>query len=272
MSDRWVCLLYHDVSVGPAHVSGGKEHFSVGATAFGAQLDMLKAEGYAGLSIAEAFRHQGPCVGISFDDGDIGQYARAFPALASRGMTATFFITTSWVGTPGYASWPQLKEMRAAGMSIQSHTHSHPFLSELSAARLTEEFRASKRALDDQLGQDTDTLAFPGGDMPQPALRSLLAEAGYRFVATSRWGLNHAAAPGEAGLVWVRRCTVRGTPALGWLKDVARGDPWIAAPRMLREELLHRLRSTLGPTRYARWRRRFLGALAGSSERPSAPA
>jgi peptidoglycan/xylan/chitin deacetylase (PgdA/CDA1 family) len=151
--------------------------------------------------------------------------------------------------------------MHAAGMSIQSHTHTHPFLSELTETQLREELRTAKAALDHGLGQDTDQLALPGGDPPAAHLAHLIREAGYRVVATSRWGVNPPS-EGEGEPVWVRRCTVRGAPSEDWLRGVLAGDRWIAARRIVREAVLHRLRATLGPTRYALWRRRFLGAVA----------
>ncbi len=260
MTCGWVCLLYHDVSESRPGLSGGKQHFSVSLRAFESELELIRSQQLGGYSIADVLRRHEAKVAISFDDGDLGQYTRAFPALARRGMTATFFITTSWVGTTGYASWPQLREMKAAGMSIQSHTHTHPFLSELPAERLREELRRSKQALDDALGQDTDTLAFPGGDSPARALRPLLAEVGYRVIATSRWGINHWADTGAAAS-WVRRCTVRDDPDAAWFERVIRGDPLVGGTRIVRESLLHRLRVTLGPTRYARWRSRFFSLL-----------
>jgi peptidoglycan/xylan/chitin deacetylase (PgdA/CDA1 family) len=256
----WVCLMYHDVSTAPVGVSGGPQHFSVTRRGFAAQLDQLAGEGFAGRSIAECLatpaRRQ---VAISFDDGDLGQFENGHAELVKRGMTATFFITTDWVGRPGYVSWSQLREMRATGMSIGSHSRSHPFLSELKEAALRAELLGSKDVLDQELCQVTDTIALPGGDRPKRGLRPVLSQAGYRVVATSRWGVNRAR---EAdGLQWVRRCTVRGEPDPGYFARMLRGDGWLGFRRSTRELTLRTLREALGPTRYARWRRRLLDAV-----------
>lgn len=258
MTGRWVCLMYHDIV--PALTAGsGPQYFAVPAETFGRQLDLLTDIGLRGSSIADCLAQGGPRIAISFDDGDEGQYARGFAALAERGLGATFFITTSWVGTPNFVTWAQLREMRAAGMSIQSHTHSHPFLSELDGRALLAELREAKLRLDDGLGQDTDTLALPGGDAPRDELWPLIAEAGYRLVATSRWGVNGVPLARRNGLPVVRRCTVRGEQASDLFERVARGDRWLAAKRGTREWVLATLRRAAGPTRYARWRRRVLG-------------
>ena len=254
----WICLIYHDVTTGAEWRSPGKRYFSVPAGAFGRQLDLIREMGLRGSSIAEAMAGRQDAVAISFDDGDLGQAVRAFPALASRNMTATFFVTTSWVGTPDYASWDQLREMRAAGMSIQSHTHSHPFLSELDEPRLREELRRSREILDTQLGQRTNEIAFPGGDAPRADLAHVLLEEGYDVVSTSRWGRNTPwVGPRPA---YIRRCTVRGEPADADFQRIVRGDGWLGFQRQARERLLALIRSSLGPTRYARWRKRVLGA------------
>jgi peptidoglycan/xylan/chitin deacetylase (PgdA/CDA1 family) len=251
--------MYHDVSATPVRMTGGSAYFSVSEASFIRQLATLHDAGLRGCSIAELLSDDAPrAVAISFDDGDLGQAARGFPALAARGMTATFFVTTSWIGTPGYASWDQLKEMRSAGMSIESHTHTHPFLSELSADALRDELRRSRDLLNEHLDQKTSMLALPGGDAPRAELRGMLAEEGYAVVATSRWGVNRASS--AAGPRYVRRCTIRGEPSDASFMQVARGDAWLALKKRARESVLAAMRSSLGPTRYARWRRKVLNA------------
>ncbi len=260
LSGGWVCLLYHDVA------SRQTDYFATPAPAFAAQLDAVRAAGYRGGSIAAALaaRPEDRSLAISFDDGNLGQFAAAFPALAERGMTATFFITTSWVGRPGYVTWDHLRQMRDAGMSIQSHTRTHPFLSELGASALAEELRAAKHDLDQALGQDTDMLALPGGDFPRRRFAPLVREAGYRVVATSIWGVNRGVGTRD-GWTEVRRCTVRGEPPLDEFRRVAAGDPALGRLRRGRERVLGTLRRSLGPSRYARWRRWFLEAVGGNA-------
>lgn len=99
MPDHWVCLIYHDVRPDVPPDPGGRDYFSVPRDAFARQLDAIGRGGRAGLSLAETLaRPDSPRVAISFDDGNLGQYLHAFPELRRRGMTATFFITTGWVG------------------------------------------------------------------------------------------------------------------------------------------------------------------------------
>jgi alkylhydroperoxidase/carboxymuconolactone decarboxylase family protein YurZ len=184
----------------------------------------------------------------------------AMPALRARGMTATVYTVSGWVGRPGYMTWDQLRQIRDWGMSVQSHSQSHPFLSELDAPRLRTELLESKAALDRELGQDTAEIAFPGGDAPARGLRYLIGECGYRVAVGTRWGVNtHAPDPGR----FVRRCTVRGDITVEQARRFIGGDPWLSLTTNPREAALRTLWSTLGPSRYARWRRWFLDALVG---------
>lgn len=267
---RWVCLMYHDVTQGAGRATGGVGYFAVSRDAFVRHLAVIRDLGLHGCSIAEMLANpraeRDDRIAISFDDGDVGQVANAFPALRSAGMTATFFVTTGWVGRPGYATWDDLREMRDAGMSIQSHTHSHPFLSEMGADALRDELQRSRDLLDHHLGpgQRTTMLALPGGDQPRRSLRSIVGEEGYDVVATSRWGVNGA--PGTAP-TYVRRCTVRGSPDDATFRAMVLGDPWLAARKRAREYVLGAVRRSVGSTRYAKWRRDALN-LAGSMRVP----
>ncbi len=198
-------------------------------------------------------------VAISFDDGTVGHYEHALPELVARGMTATFFVTTGWIGQPGYVTWDQLRTMRQAGMEIGSHTRTHPFLSELDAAGVEREVGGAREEIDAALGQQTVALALPGGDAPRRALRHLIGSAGYRVVATSRWGVNRSAPGGQ--VAWIRRSTVRGAADPSEFRRILDADPSLSTQRRVRESVLGSLRRLLGPSRYARWRRSFLGTI-----------
>jgi peptidoglycan/xylan/chitin deacetylase (PgdA/CDA1 family) len=200
-------------------------------------------------------------VAVTFDDGHATHYAEAFPILTRLGCTATFFVTTSLVGKPNHASWAQLREMAAAGMSIQSHTDTHAFLSQLDAGGVARELETSKSKLDDVMGRATISLALPGGDFPRRAHRGLIARAGYRILATSRWGANRTPAPDWEGLRLVRRYTVRRETTASRFERLGRGSSTAVSFEGLRLTSLAGIRSLLGAGRYARWRRAALGLL-----------
>jgi peptidoglycan/xylan/chitin deacetylase (PgdA/CDA1 family) len=262
--DDWVCLVYHDVQPALPPSGGGPDRFSVSVSAFDCVLDTIAQSGYRGCALADAFAVAGRRVAITFDDGTRGQFDYAFPALLARGMTATFYVTTDWVGRRGYMTWEELRELVASGMSVQSHTRSHPFLSELGAERLREELGVSKSVLDDNLGQDTHEIAFPGGDAPAKPLRHVLSEAGYRVAVGTRWGVNRGTSKEQTLRAFVRRCTVRRETTSSAALRIIEGDPWLDARYRLKESALRGIRSALGASRYARWRRLILDSVRAS--------
>jgi len=257
---RWACLMYHEVPAEPA--SAG--YFAVSRDRFAAHLEAIRALGMTARSLEELL--SAPTRGVvalTFDDGHATQYGEAFRLLVERGFTATFFVTTSWVGTPGYVTWDQLREMAAAGMSIQSHTQSHPFLSELDSEDLERELSGSKAAVEREISRPCTTLALPGGDSPRRWSPSDYARLGYRHVATSRWGPNRGS--GNVGMLggvgFVRRYTVRRETSI----QEVRRQVLALSPSYdlegIRQLVLHNVRSILGAGRYARWRRSVLASL-----------
>lgn len=254
--------MYHDILPQTLAAGGGPQRFDVPLESFERMLDTIAATGHAGCSLAGALQERArPRVAITFDDGTRGQFEYAAPALRRRGMTATFFVVTDWVGTPGFMTWDELRQMTAWGMSIQSHSRSHPFLSELDAGALRTELAESKAALDRELKQNTSQIAFPGGDAPARSLQHLLAETGYTVAAGSRWGVNRE--PSGQAVARIRRCSMRADITTAAARRIIAGDRWLTIANYPREAALNGIRSTLGPTRYARWRRRLLDVLAG---------
>jgi peptidoglycan/xylan/chitin deacetylase (PgdA/CDA1 family) len=62
-----------------------------------------------------------------------------------------------------FVSWEDLRAMRAGGMDIGSHTHTHRILSHLSGAEQLQELETSKQSLEANLGEHIDSIAYPVG-------------------------------------------------------------------------------------------------------------
>ncbi|MBX3173907.1 MAG: polysaccharide deacetylase family protein [Gemmatimonadaceae bacterium] len=258
-NDHWVALCYHDVRAATNASGGGPERFAVPVAAFERMLDTIQSLGFRGCSLAEARTVvDARRVAITFDDATQSQFERAMPALRERGMTASVYVVTDWVGRPGYMDWDQLRQIKDWGMSVQSHSKSHPFLSELGRERLQDELALSRERLDRELRQETAEIAFPGGDAPRRSLRAMIRACGYCVAVGSRWGVN---IDGRESVGFLRRCTVRGDLDPDTARQYVLADPRLAWKQHPREFVLRSLRSTLGPSRYARWRRRLLDAV-----------
>jgi len=100
---------------------------------------------------------------IAFDDGEDDIYNYVYPIALAEGIKCTFFITTDWVGTPGYVTWAQLQTMAANGMDLQCHTKTHPDLRTLNQAQTDIEFtNANADWVANSLPVPTH-LAYPNG-------------------------------------------------------------------------------------------------------------
>lgn len=169
------------------------------------QMRYLKDNHYRVISLSELldflnYRHAIPkrSVLITIDDGYRSAYNIAYPILKKYGFTATLFIYTNFVGVSKNAiTWDQLREMKADGFEIESHTISHCDLTkkmkgEATKAymeRIKKELFVSKQILDEKLEQDTIGLAFPYGRYNQRVL-NMCDEAGYRLSLSVRRGGN----------------------------------------------------------------------------------
>ena len=80
-------------------------------------------------------------------------------------------------------TWEALAEMRDAGMTIGSHSRTHAFLSNETTARVQQELRVSRVALQQRLGIAADCFAYPGGGFNATVVDAVRA-AGYRLAFT----------------------------------------------------------------------------------------
>ena len=127
-------------------------------------------------------------VALSFDDGHVSDYDIVLPLLQAHDVTATFFITSNFVGREGYLSWTQVKRLHEAGMEIGSHSLSHPYSTTISQEELMIEMQQSKFQIEQKIGAEVRSFAYPYGDYSQSTHQTAIA-AGYKYICTSKPGL-----------------------------------------------------------------------------------
>ena len=172
---------------------------------FEQQMRFLKTNGYKTISPQELlgyleYKHPLPkkSVMITVDDGYRSFYTVAYPILKKYGFTATMFVYTNFVEVSSKAiTWDQLRELKANGFSIGSHSIAHSDLSKQGEneshdaykSRLWYEIFNSKKIIDDQLDQDTLFFAYPFGRASQEAM-TMVQQAGYQLAVTVNRGGN----------------------------------------------------------------------------------
>lgn len=193
-----VMLMYHSVMPG-----NGRPNWpwAVSLQRFRSQLDFLAETGWTTLTMAELVaapeKWTGRTVVITFDDGYVDNLV-AWEELQKRGMRATWFMVSGYLGRePG---WPadgrpagrllnaaELRAMQADGMEIGSHTATHARLTETDDKLRRAELCDSKAALEDALGSEISSLAYPYGAWDERCVNAVRG-AGYRAACTTRTG------------------------------------------------------------------------------------
>ncbi len=93
---------------------------------------------------------------------------------------------------PRMLTWPQVRELAAAGIEIGAHGISHTIMTRLDFSTACEELRLSKAAIESKLQRPVRHFAFPNGraeDFSEP-LRLAAKSLGYESVSSCVWGLN----------------------------------------------------------------------------------
>jgi peptidoglycan/xylan/chitin deacetylase (PgdA/CDA1 family) len=232
-------LTYHAVEDGPAPIC-------LEPRLFERHLDCLcaaRVECVTVSTLAEAIaageRLDG-LVAITFDDGFASAVETGWPLLAARGLPATVFCVSEYLGRE--SDWPTqppsaprrplatagaLAAIAAQGAEIGSHGATHAPLDTNDRDVLERELAQSRRDLERELGVSLRALAWPYG------VRSAVAEAearaaGYAVACTATPGIVGPTAPPFAlprvDAHYVRR------PAL--LRAALRGSPYVGARRV----------------------------------------
>ncbi len=134
---------------------------------------------------------------ITIDDGWRSTYTEAFPELQKRKFPFTVFIYPNIIGkTSNALSWSQIREMAKAGVDIQSHALTHPYLTkrkhrsmsdEAYASWLRRELAESRRILEKESGKKVQYLAYPYGDYDERVATAAM-KAGYLAALTCDFG------------------------------------------------------------------------------------
>lgn len=193
---RFPILNYHGIQPhdGQYEWTDGEEVYVLSIAPFKKQLEHLATTGRETLSLNqldEWLQGKGtqkkPIV-LTFDDGHVSHFEHAAPALKEAHFTGIFFIPAALIGRKGQMSWAQLRELVQDGFEIGSHGLRHIPLTNLSSGELKEEINLSKEILQDRLGIEVKSFSLPRG-FYHSRIAEEAAEAGYRFLFTSRFEL-----------------------------------------------------------------------------------
>lgn len=198
---RVAIVCYHSVIAGdrPSHDDPHKQHIPV--SLFIQHLNYLKRNFHVA-SLAEfcqSRKENRPLpnysVLLTFDDGFEDFYSVAAPQLAQRNLPGTIFVITDRASKllppngESFLTWDQIEELASRGITIGSHTCSHPKLRNLPIDEVARELTESRIAILKHVSQSDVPLSYPFGQTSEEISR--LAEAsGYCCAIDGDQGLN----------------------------------------------------------------------------------
>jgi len=233
-------LMYHQVGAfAPmeAHRANYCDHRQ-----FAHQMGFLDLLGYSVLGLDEALaclsgeRPTPPrAVVLTFDDAYDNFADHALPVLQRHGFPSVLYAIGGWLGRsaewfgkdpgrpiPTLMSGERLRAMRAAGVTVGSHTLEHVKLAEVDRETKVRELSESRSVLEDVLGEPVEHLCYPFGSFDRETVE-LAAEAGYRSATTC---LRGAATVLDHPLVLPRKAISYGDNLIGyWWKLAIKNAP-----------------------------------------------
>ncbi|BBX20091.1 polysaccharide deacetylase [Mycolicibacterium duvalii] len=233
-------LLYHAVTDDPA---GWLAPFTVTPKTFARHVDIIMGSGRTAITVTElcsglAGRTALPSrpVVITFDDG-FADFFSAAQYLASHRLPSTLYVCTGGLRGRGprpvdlalppadMLDWSQLAELGDLGVEVGAHTHHHPQLDLMREEAAVDEIRRSKASLEDSLGFEVPSFAYPHG-FHSGATRRAVAAAGH----TSAAAVMDALCPDRADVYALPRLTVRATTSSARLAQWLTGGGARTAP------------------------------------------
>lgn len=199
-------LVYHSISNDPLNpFSVSPEDFEEQARFLSQEYNVVPIEELVACIRGEGGEILPNSVVITLDDGFRDNYDYAYPILRKYGLPATMFVIVARLSPGGasqpepgeqqsgrYLSWDQVVEMSQNGISIGSHTLTHPWLTEVALEEARREIVESKARLERRLGKPVKLFAYPGGricDFNQD-IRAIVAESGYSGACVGLNGAN----------------------------------------------------------------------------------
>lgn len=169
-----VVLMYHDIVTKNDKSSGFQNEnafqYKVEEQAFEEQVKAL----------------QGKDVVFTFDDGGVSFYTKAAPILEKYGFKGVFFISTKYIGTPGFLDKEQVVALAARGHIIGSHSHTHPeIFTKLSKEEVREEWSKSYEILQGMLNNKDLPMSIPNGYASKIIMQEAI-DCGFTDIYTSQ--------------------------------------------------------------------------------------
>jgi peptidoglycan/xylan/chitin deacetylase (PgdA/CDA1 family) len=192
--DRGVpILMYHIVSDPPPGVR--YPDLYVRPNDFRAQIGWLASHGFHAVTLQRAYDYwtrgrplpAHPVV-VSFDDGYLSQYTRAFPLLEAHRWPGVLNMEVNFLQPAGGLRPWRVRRLLDAGWELDAHTLTHPDLTTLGPAELRRQVAGSRVALRRRFHVPVNFFCYPAGRYNAEVVAEV-RRAGFLGATTTTYGL-----------------------------------------------------------------------------------
>ncbi len=176
---------------------------NISADIFTQQLEYVTEQGLDIISLGEVARRLNqdedlPARAVSFcvDDAFRSLYDVGMPIIRKYKIPLTLFVNTAAVGTTGYLTWQELRELVAEGVEIGNHTDTHAYLIELNAdetyvqwkKRIENDVEKAQQQFEKYLGFRPTLFAYPYGEY-SAAVVEVIKNLGFKVAFAQQSGV-----------------------------------------------------------------------------------
>jgi len=118
---------------------------------------------------------------ITIDDGFSSFYKNAWPILKNKKIPFIIFVNTESVGSPGYMSWEELREISKFDFThIGNHSHTHDYLVDKTDREIREDIKTSIKLFKEKLNHETKFFAYPFGEYKE-SYKKIVGDLGFEY-------------------------------------------------------------------------------------------
>ena len=118
---------------------------------------------------------------LTIDDGFSSFYENAWPILKQKEIPFIIFINTETVGSRGYMSWSEIKEISKFNfVHVGNHSHSHGYLVDKSDDEIEKDIKTSMKIFKKELNNQTKFFAYPFGEYKE-SYKEIVKKLGFKY-------------------------------------------------------------------------------------------
>jgi GT2 family glycosyltransferase/peptidoglycan/xylan/chitin deacetylase (PgdA/CDA1 family) len=195
-----IALMLHSIS---EPLSPVESRYYISPKRFQRFMHRFLAKGYRSATLKHWLEHEVPAkhVLLTFDDAYDDLFENLLPLVIEHHLRPVVYLVADRIGgsnlwdqanglrTRNLLTLSQIREMQKYGVEFGSHSLTHPWLPDVSDEQLNRETRDSRHQLEDLLGTEILSFAYPYGGIDQ-RVRSAVVAAGYKAAFTTLPGAN----------------------------------------------------------------------------------